>query len=115
MEVFAINKYVRMSPSKARDMARAIQGRPVAEALRVTEFSERKAGFELGKTLKSAIANAENNASLSADDLYVRSAVVEEGPRLKRYMPRARGSASPILKKMSHIRIVLTDKKPAGK
>jgi large subunit ribosomal protein L22 len=104
-----------MSPSKAQDLARAIQGRSVAEALRITEFSERKAAFQIGKTLKSAIANAENNASLSADNLFVRLAVVEKGPHMKRFWPRARGSASPILKKTSHVRIVLTDKRPAGK
>ena len=114
MEVTAVTKYVRMSCSKARDLARAIQGQTVAEALRITEFSERKAAFQIGKTLKSAIANAENNASLSADTLTVRLAVVEPGPHMKRYWPRARGSASPILKKTSHIRIVLTDGKPAG-
>lgn len=114
-EVMAVTKFVRMSPSKARDIARAIQGRSVAEALRVTEFNERKAAFQIGKTLKSAIANAENNAGLSADDLFVRLAVVEPGPHMKRYWPRARGSASPILKKTSHVRIVLTDKKPARK
>jgi large subunit ribosomal protein L22 len=104
-----------MSPSKAQDLARAIQGLSVAEALRITEFSERKAASQLGKTLKSAIANAENNASLSADNLFVLRAAVEKGPHMKRYWPRARGSASPILKKTSHVRIVLTDKKPAGK
>lgn len=114
MEVIAVNKFVRMSPSKARDLARAIQGKTVADALKITEFSERKAGLQIGKTLKSAIANAENNASLSADNLVVKMAVVEDGPRLKRFWPRARGSASPILKRTSHVRIVLTDGKAAG-
>jgi large subunit ribosomal protein L22 len=115
MEVKAVTRFIRMSPSKARDLARAIQGKSVAEALKVTEFSERKAAREIGKTLKSAIANAENNASLSADNLFVKRALVEDGPRLKRYWPRARGSASPILKKLSHVRIVLTDEKTARK
>ena len=111
MDVIAVTKHVRMSASKAHDLARAIQGRSVADALKVTEFSDRKAGFQIGKTLKSAIANAENNASLSVDNLYVRTAVVEQGPSIKRWWPRARGSASPILKRTSHIRIVLTDEK----
>ena len=115
MDVFAVTKYVRMSPSKARDLARAIQGRSVADALKITEFSERKAAREIGKTLKSAIANAENNASLSADNLVVKMAAIEEGPHLERWWPRARGSASPILRRTSHVRIVLTDKKPTGK
>jgi large subunit ribosomal protein L22 len=104
-----------MSSSKARDLARAIQGRSVSEALQITEFSERKAATVIGKTLKSAIANAENNRDLSADKLYVRVAAVEQGPALKRWWPRARGSASPILRRTSHVKIVLTDEKPAGK
>ncbi len=109
MQVEAVTKYVRMSPSKARDLARAIQGQPVAEALRITQFNARKGAFYLGKTLRSAIANAENNAGLSVDDLVVEKAHIEQGPALKRYWPRARGSASPILRRTSHIRIVLTD------
>jgi large subunit ribosomal protein L22 len=109
MEVQAIARFVRLSPHKARDLARHIRGLPVAEALEVTQFSPRKAAALLGKTLKSAIANAENNADLSAEKLRVKEAVVNEGPRLKRYWPRARGSASPILKRTCHISIVLTD------
>ncbi|NCC49701.1 MAG: 50S ribosomal protein L22 [Spartobacteria bacterium] len=115
MEVRAITKYVRMSPSKARDVARAIQGRPVPVALSITQASQRKAAFQIGKTLKSAIANAENNAGLSADDLIVKEAVVDEGPRMRRYWPRARGMVSPIEKKFSHIRIILSEKKAGRK
>ena len=111
MEVQAVAKDVRMSPSKMRDLARELQGRSVSDALRVTQFSERKAAFYLGKTLKSAIANAENNHELSADDLTVKSAIVDEGHRMKRWLPKARGSAGPIIKRSSHIRIVLTDDK----
>ena len=115
MQVEAKTRFVRLSPSKARDLARAIQGRPVAEALRITEFNARKGAVYLGKTLKSAIANAENNAGLSADKLYVGEAVVNPGPVLKRFWPRARGMVSPILRRTSHIRIVLTDKKKKAK
>lgn len=115
MEVRAVTKYVRISPSKARDLARAIQGMPVPNALAWTECNARKAAFYLGKTLKSAIANAENNVGLSAEDLYVGQAVIEEGPTLKRFRPRARGMAGRIQKRTSHVKIVLTDKKPAGK
>lgn len=115
MQVEAKTRFVRIAPSKMRDLARAIQGRSVGEALRIAEFNARKGSTFLGKTLKSAIANAENNAGLSADDLVVSRAIVEQGPSMKRWWPRARGSASPILKKTSHIRIVLTDKKAAGK
>jgi len=111
MNVVARTKNVRISPLKARDLARELQGLPVSAALRVVEFSERKAAFYLGKTLKSAISNAEHNNELDAETLIVKEAVVEEGPRLKRFWPRARGSVSPIRKRMSHIKIVLTDVK----
>ena len=86
-----------------------MRGLSVADALNLTAFSPRKAAFEIGKTLKSAIANAENNAKLSLEDLKVKETVIEEGPRLKRFWPRARGSASPILKRTCHIRIIITD------
>ncbi|MBT3194669.1 MAG: 50S ribosomal protein L22 [Verrucomicrobia bacterium] len=111
MDVLAITKRARMSPTKARDLAREIQGKPVAEALRITTISERKAAFQLGKTLKSAIANAESNADLAVDDLRVKEAVIDEGPRMKRYWPRARGMVRHIVKKTCHIKIVLTDDK----
>ena len=109
MEITAITKFARMSPLKARDLARKVQGLPVADALRITDFSPRKAAGLIGKTLKSAIANAENNAHLAVDELTVKMAVVEEGPRMKRYWSRARGSMRPVLKRMCHIKIVLTD------
>jgi large subunit ribosomal protein L22 len=111
MEVKAIARRVRMSPTKARDLAREIQGKSVAEALRTTTISERKAAFQIGKTLKSAIANAESNADLDVDDLRVKEALIDEGPRMKRYWPRARGMVRHIQKKTCHIKIVLTDDK----
>ncbi|MFH0881055.1 MAG: 50S ribosomal protein L22, partial [Lentisphaerota bacterium] len=100
MEIQAKTTFVRMTPSRSRDMARAMRGLKVADALKLVQFSERKAAFFIGKTLKSAIANAENNAKLSAENLYVLSAVVEKGPVLKRYWPRARGMVSPIQRKL---------------
>jgi large subunit ribosomal protein L22 len=109
MEIVATMRFARMAPSKGRALARKLRGLPVADALKIVDFSISKAGFLIGKTLKSAIANAENKAKLSVDNLTVKKAVVDEGPRLKRFWPRARGSASPILKRMCHIRIVLTD------
>lgn len=114
MEVHALTKYVRMSPSKVRDLARAIQGRSVPEALKITQHTARKGAFYLGKTLKSAIANAENNAGLSAENLYVGRAAVDEGPMLRRGRPKARGMHGPILKRTTHIKITLTDRKPSG-
>ena len=115
MEIKAVSKYVRLAPTKVRDLTRAITGKSVGEALRVVELNKRKGALALGKTLKSAIANAENNAELSADKLWVAKAVIEIGPTFPRYWPRARGSATPIRKKTAHVRITLTDEKPAKK
>ena len=109
MEVRSTYKYARISPFKAREVTREIQGLPVSVALDLLTFTPKKAAFLVGKTLKSAIANAENNANLKPDGLVVKEAVVGEGPTLKRIMARARGSASGILKRTSHIRIVLSD------
>jgi large subunit ribosomal protein L22 len=111
MEVVAKMRFARISALKARDLARSLKGLPVSEALKITEFSERKAAIMVGKTLKSAIANAENNRKLSVDQLAVKEAIIDEGPRMKRFWARSRGSASPILKRMSHIKVVLTDGK----
>jgi large subunit ribosomal protein L22 len=109
MEVRAIYRYAKISPFKVREVTREIQGLPVAAALDVLAFTPKKAAVMINKTLKSAIANAENNANLKADTLVVREAVVGEGPTMKRMMARARGSGSRILKRTSHIRITLTD------
>ena len=112
MEVRSIYKYARISPFKVREITREIQGLPVSAALDVLAFTPKKAAFLINKTLKSAIANAENNANLKADGLVVKEAIVGEGPTFKRMMTRARGSGARILKRTSHIRIVLTDEKP---
>ena len=109
MEVKSTYKYARISPFKVREVTREIQGLPVSAALDLLAFTPKKAAFLIGKTLKSAIANAENNANLKPDGLVVKEATVGEGPTLKRIMARARGSASRILKRTSHIRIVLSD------
>ena len=111
MDVSAETRFARLSAQKAHDLARRIQGMKVSDALGAIQFSERKAAQLLCKTLKSAIANAENNAKLSADDLFVKQAVVGHGPSIKRFWPTARGSASPIKKRMSHIRVTLSDGK----
>ena|SRR5437867_3200950 len=112
MEVRSIYKYARISPFKVREVTREIQGLPVSTALDILSFTPKKAAFLIGKTLKSAVANAENNANLKADTLVVKEAIVGEGPTLKRLMARARGSGSRILKRTSHIRIVLSDEIP---
>ncbi len=115
MEVRSIYKYARISAFKVREVTREIQGLPVSAALDILAFTPKKAAFLINKTLKSAIANAENNANLKADGLVVKEAVVGEGPTFKRMMTRARGSGSRVLKRTSHIRIVLTDEKPEKK
>lgn len=111
MDVVATGRYVRLSPSKVRDMARRLRGLRVLDALNITKFSERKAALHIGKVLKSAIANAKNNAKLAVDDLRIKEASIGAGPRWKRYWSRARGGVSPIRKRTCHIRIVLTDGK----
>jgi large subunit ribosomal protein L22 len=109
MEIRSTYRYARISPFKVREVTREIQGLPVSAALDLLAFTPKRAAFLIGKTLKSAIANAENNANLKPDGLVVKEATVGEGPTLKRIMARARGSASRILKRTSHIRIVLSD------
>ena len=112
MEVRSIYRYARISPFKVREVTHEIQGLPVSVALDVLAFTPKKAAFLIGKTLKSAVANAENNANLKVDGLVVKEAIVGEGPTMKRMMARARGSGSRILKRTSHIRIVLSDEIP---
>lgn len=109
MEVQALTRYARMSPKKMREVARTIQGRKAAEAVDYLTLIPRKSALLIAKTLKSAIANAENNNNLSADALTVKTAIIENGPVLKRFKAGARGTAMPRRKKMSHIRIVLSD------
>jgi large subunit ribosomal protein L22 len=109
MQIHSTTKYAHISAFKAREVAREIQGLPVATALDIVAFSPKKAAVLIAKTLKSAIANAENNANLRADTLVVKEATIGEGPTAKRFQPKARGSAGPILKRSSHIRIVVTD------
>jgi large subunit ribosomal protein L22 len=109
MQVTSTYKFARISAFKAREVTREIQGHSASEALDLLAFSPKKAALLVKKTLKSAIANAENNAELKVDTLLVKEAVVGEGPTFKRFRARARGGASPLRKRTSHIRIVLSD------
>src|SRR3954454_20820177 len=109
MEVKSTLRYAKISAFKVREVTRAIQGLPVSAALDLVAFSPKKAAGLINKTLKSAVANAENNANLKVDGLVVKEATVGEGPTMKRMMTRARGSGSQVLKRSAHIRIVLTD------
>jgi large subunit ribosomal protein L22 len=109
MQVSSTYRYAKISAFKAREVTRAIQGLPVSAALDLVAFSPKKAAALVSKTLKSAVANAENNANLKVDGLVVKEAVVGEGPTMRRMMTRARGSGSAVRKRSSHIHIVLTD------
>jgi large subunit ribosomal protein L22 len=109
MEVQALTRNARMSPKKVREVARTIQGRSANDAVEYLTLIPRKSARLIAKTLKSAIANAENNNNLSSDALKVKSAIVEQGPVLRRFKAGAKGTAMPRRKKMSHIRIVLSD------
>ncbi len=109
MEVTSTTKFVRLSPKKARDVAREIQGLPVSVALDILTFTPKKAAFLIGKTLKTAIADAENNFSLDAESLVIKEAVIGAGPLMRRFKPRAKGSAGAIVKRTAHISVTLAE------
>lgn len=109
MDVTSTYKFARISPRKARDVAREIQGLPVSDALDLLNFTPRKGAVLFSKTVKTALADAENNFELSVEGLFVKSAVVGEGPTFKRFKARARGSAAPIRKRTSHLTVILSN------
>jgi large subunit ribosomal protein L22 len=109
MEVFAIHKNVPMSAQKMREVVRQIQGLPALQAQAVLAVVPRKGARFAAKTLRSAIANAENNNKLRPETLRIKEAVAGTATTLKRFQPKARGSAGPILKRRCHIKITLSD------
>ncbi|HVY71917.1 MAG TPA: 50S ribosomal protein L22 [Verrucomicrobiae bacterium] len=109
MEVQAIMRNVRMSAQKMREVVRQIQGLNAVQAQAVLAAVPRKSARFVAKTLKSAIANAENNNNLKPETLTVKLAVAGQASTQKRFVPKARGSAGPILKRSCHIKIVLSD------
>ena len=115
MEVTSTTKFVRLSPKKARDVAREIQGLPVTNALDILTFTPLKAAQLIAKTLKTAIADAENNFSLDSSSLIIKEAVIGAGPTMRRFKPRAKGSAGAIIKRTSHISITLVGAPPEKK
>jgi large subunit ribosomal protein L22 len=115
MEARAIARHVRMSPRKVRLVVDQIRGKPVNEAYALLQFSKKGASEPVGKTLRSAVANAQvksqdEGAVLDVDDLFIREAFVDEGPTLRRWRARAQGRASPIRKRTSHITVVVDTK-----
>ncbi len=109
----ATARTVRIAPRKARLVIDLIRGKQVGEALSILKFTPRSAAPIIEKVLMSAIANAEHNFDLDIANLYVSEAYVDEGATMKRFRPRARGSASPINKRTSHITVVVSEKEEA--
>jgi large subunit ribosomal protein L22 len=109
MEVQAITRNVRMSAQKMREVVRQIQGLSAQQAVAVLAVVPRKSARVVAKTLKSAIANAENNNGMKAEALRVKEAVAGTATTMKRFVPKARGSAGPILKRSCHVKITLSD------
>lgn len=107
MEAVAKTRYLRVSPYKARLVIDQIRGQKVETALQILQFSKKGVSKSIRETLKSAIANAENNFGLDVDTLIVSRAFVDQAPTLKRFRPRARGRASRILKRSSHVTVAV--------
>jgi large subunit ribosomal protein L22 len=116
----ALMRGTRQSPYKMRLVIDQIRGKDVNDALALLTFSKKHAAKQITKTLKSAVANAEQaaraaNAALDVDALYIRHAIVNEGPKLKRFMPAAQGRATPIHKRTSHVEIVVAERNGGGR
>ena len=116
----ALMRGTRQSPYKMRLVIDQIRGKDVNDALALLTFSKKHAAKQITKTLKSAVANAEQaaratNAALDVDALYIRHAVINEGPKLKRFMPAAQGRATPIHKRTSHVEIVVAERNGGGR
>src|SRR5205823_10024712 len=114
-EARAIQRGTRQSPYKMRLVIDEIRGKMVNDALAYLAFSKKHAALQIAKVVRSAVANAEqaartSNASLDVDALYIKHAVVNEGPKLKRFMPAAMGRATPIQKRTSHVEIVVAER-----
>jgi large subunit ribosomal protein L22 len=107
MDAKAVIRYTRMSPRKARIVANMIRGKDIDEAMAILRFQERKAAKIMRKLLVSAIANAHTNHQLEVDNLVVKTVLVDGGPILKRWMPRAMGRANRMNRRTAHVTIVV--------
>lgn len=110
MESTAKARHVRIAPRKVRLVMDMVRGKPVEEALQTLGLVRKAASPVIAKVIKSAMANAENNHDMDTDGLIVTKAFVDEGPTMKRFMPRAMGRATTIRKRTSHITVVLAEK-----
>jgi large subunit ribosomal protein L22 len=110
VEVRAIERHIRMSPQKVRLVLDVVRGKPAQEALSILQFLPQRAAGPVAKAVKSAMANAENNFNMDPDDLVITRCSADEGRTLKRWRPRARGRVNQILKRSSHILVVVAEK-----
>lgn len=110
MEARAVSRHLRISPQKARLVADLIRGKAVGEALMILEYAPKKAARMMSKTLKSVVANAENTQRVDVDRLFVSKIMVDGGSVMKRFLPRAHGRATPLLKRTSHITIIVDER-----
>lgn len=113
MEAKAVARYVRVSPRKARIVIDLVRGKSVIQAREILAFTSRDIAEDVLKTLNSAVANAEQLHHVRPESLIVKAAFADEGPTLKRIRPRAKGSASPIRKRTSHITIIVAPREEA--
>ncbi|MCI9045070.1 MAG: 50S ribosomal protein L22 [Peptococcaceae bacterium] len=113
MEAKAIAKYVRMSPRKARLVANLIKGKDIQEAEAILRYTPNKAAKVIQKVLLSATANAENNLELDRENLVVKSAIIDQGPSIKRIKPRAQGRADRMVHRTSHVTVVVAEREEA--
>jgi large subunit ribosomal protein L22 len=118
-EARALQRTARQSPYKMRLVIDQVRGQSVNDALALLAFSKKHAAKQIEKVIKSAVANAENaarsqNATLDVDDLFIKYAVINEGPKLKRWTPAAMGRATPVLKRTSHVEIVVAERPDVG-
>jgi large subunit ribosomal protein L22 len=109
MEIKAVARYVRISPRKARLVTGLVNGRSVEDALTLLKFVPKRGARMVSKVVQSALANAEQNPNIDVDTLYIKSIFVDGGPSMKRWRPRARGRATRILKRSSHITVILDE------
>ncbi|MFH1875006.1 MAG: 50S ribosomal protein L22 [Pseudomonadota bacterium] len=110
MAVVAKAKYIRITPRKMRVVANQIRGKGVQGAIDYLNFCKRSAATPILKVVKSALANAEQKGGIDVDNLYVKTILIDEGPTMRRWLPRARGMATKILKRSSHVSIELEEK-----
>ena len=111
MKAHAQAKYIRQSPNKVRRVVDLVRGLPVEEARQVLDLTQRRAAGYVRKVLDSAVANAEHSQRVDVDDLFVSKVYVDGGPTTKRFLPRAHGRATPLIKRTSHITVVVDERR----